>query len=258
MIPRPLIIILIALFFLPGHGASQSKDEHLQHARRMMEAVKNGKDPSKYRKELEQASKKKLANELDSDAKKLAFWINVYNANVQILLGEDPSLFDDRDDFFGSELITVAGQELSLDAIEHGLIRHSKIKASMGHMNKPFPGSFEKRFRVEELDPRIHFAVNCGAKSCPPVAVYHADRIDRELDHMAERFLKKTTDLRDGEAHVTRLFSWFRGDFGGKDGIKEFLKGYDIIPKKADPDLVFKEYDWTMALGNFYEWDDAF
>jgi hypothetical protein len=127
----------------------------------------------------------------------------------------------------------------------------------MGHVQKPFPSSLEKRLRVSEVEPRIHFALNCGAKSCPPVAIYHSERLDRELDYMARNYLEETTELKDGEVRVTRLFSWFRGDFGGKDGMRDMLRKYDIIEEGAEPDIEFEEYDWTLALDNYREWNDA-
>jgi hypothetical protein len=45
--------------------------------------------------------------------------------------------------------------------------------------------------------------------------------------------------------------SWFRADFGGKDGAVEMLKLYNVIPKDADPSVSFLEYDWTLELGNY-------
>lgn len=43
------------------------------------------------------------------------------------------------------------------------------------------------------------------------------------------------------------------GDFSGMNSAKHFLKKYDIIPQDADLSLEFREYDWTLELGNFQE-----
>ncbi len=134
--------------------------------------------------------------------------------------------------------------------IEHGIIRSSQVKISMGYIGKLFPSKYEKQFRLEKVDPRIHFALNCGAKSCPAVAYYTADRVDDELERAVRGYLKSECEVKDGEVAVPMLFSWFRGDFGGKKGIKEFLIKYDIIDN-TDYKISFIEYDWTLQLGQY-------
>jgi hypothetical protein len=259
--PLTVLYLLVGSFFGPCKGVGTDhhppKASYEELARQLLIRVKEGKSYEDVQERLQKASKDALEADLDKDPDRLAFWLNVYNAHIQILLNKKPELYEDRDAFFGEERVTIAGEELSFDKIEHGIIRRSKIKVSMGHMQKPFPGSFEKRFRLDELDPRIHFALNCGAKSCPPVAVYHAERIDQELDYMARTFLKETTELEKGKAHVTALFSWFRGDFGGKDGIRDMLRDHGILSEDAEPELVFKDYDWTLALGNYRDWSET-
>lgn len=74
------------------------------------------------------------------------------------------------------------------------MLRRSKIKLSYGYLNKWFPARFEKEFRVDRLDPRIHFALNCGARSCPPVAYYTVDQIDEQLQAAMTGHLKAETD----------------------------------------------------------------
>jgi len=75
----------------------------------------------------------------------------------------DPSLF------FKSKWITIAKHKTSLDKIENGLIRVSKIKYLFGYFNKIRTSKWEKKFRMKKLDPRIHFALNCGTLSCPKI-----------------------------------------------------------------------------------------
>lgn len=257
--------LILSFILLAGISVTEKEHRPSSGDRKKVEAlsqellqkVKKGESTEALQKDLADLSKDALEEQLGSDAEKIAFWLNIYNAHIQILLKEDPSLYEDRDAFFGEERISIAGERLSFDKIEHGLLRRSKIKAGMGHVQKPFPGSFEKRFRVDEVDPRIHFALNCGARTCPPVAVYHSERLDRELDYMARNFLKESTVIDGDEAHVTRLFSWFRGDFGGKDGMKEMLRNYDVIGSDEAVDLVFKEYDWTLDLGNYRDLGSA-
>ncbi len=226
---------------------------YIQLSQELVRAVKNDTDRSGIIERLANIPMQQLAEALDTDAEKKAFFINVYNGFVQHILMKNPEKFDDRDKFFTTDQINIAGQELSLDDIEHGIIRGSKVKWSLGLIQDPFADDFEKNFRVEETDPRIHFALNCGAKSCPYVAIYGAEKLDQQLDIISRQFLERTTEYKADEdkVYVTTLISWFRGDFGGLDGAKEMLKNYDIIPKSADPELEFKDYDWTLELGNF-------
>jgi hypothetical protein len=110
------------------------------------------------------------------------------------------------------------------------------------------------------VDPRIHFALNCGAKSCPPIAAYTPDGIDDELDVATESYLSGTVRyepdaglLGRGVVHVPRLMLWYRGDFGGKSGILALLRAFDQVPEGARPRLKHLAYDWSLAPGEFRE-----
>ncbi|MDF9798201.1 hypothetical protein OKW21_003464 [Catalinimonas alkaloidigena] len=230
---------------------------YLELSKQLVQRAKNQQDASPIIEQLANAPMQELKGELDSDAAKKAFFINVYNGFVQHILIKNPEKFEDRDKFFKSEQITIAGEALSLDDIEHGIIRGSKVKWSLGLIQDPFADDFEKAFRVEETDPRIHFALNCGARSCPYIAIFDVSKMDEQLDAISRQFLNRTTTYKPEESkvYVTSLISWFRGDFDGLDGAKEMLRRYDIIPEDADPDLEFKDYDWTLELGNYTELD---
>lgn len=186
-----------------------------------------------------------------------AFWINLYNAFVQRYLAADPSLFEHKRRFFGERRIVVAGTELSLDDIEHGLLRSSRWKYGLGYVPRLFPRPFERTHRLPEVDPRIHFALNCGAKSCPPIAAYTADDIDNELDTSAQSFLQQssTYDQSTDTVRTTRLFLYYRGDFGGRCGIYEYLEQYDVIDQGNRPHVRYDRYDWTLHTGVYRDVD---
>ncbi len=193
-----------------------------------------------------------LHDELDTDNEKLAFWINIYNTSVQRILSQNPDLYKDRGAFFKMKRINVGGRMLSFDDIEHGIIRHSRTKWSWGYIHNLFPGRFERRNRVQRTEPRIHFALNCGAKDCPPIFAYHSDKLDQELDMSNKMYLEKHHKIESDAIYAPSLMSWFRADFGGKDGGKEFLKKYGIISEQdMDKELRFLDYDWTLSLGNY-------
>jgi hypothetical protein len=248
------LLLLFSMIFVKELHA-QSANERVEMA---LQQIKSG-DLSAARISIEQLDKYKvgvLAKELDTQAKAKAFWLNLYNATVQLHLQEDPRRFDDRDVFFQKDWIRVAGLDISLDAIEHGIIRRSKNKLSLGYMDKLFVDGFEEKFRLDEVDYRVHFALNCGALSCPPVAIYFTDRLEEQLDKSSKLYLQDQIrlDEKENDLYVPRLCFWFNGDFGGEDGIKEMLKKHgftDLLLK--DPDIEYLEYDWTLKVSNYIE-----
>ena len=131
------------------------------------------------------------------------------------------------------------------------------MKISMGHINKIdwFVNDFEKQFRLEEVDFRIHFALNCGAASCPPIAFYSAENIDKELDMATASYLESDVEYYKAENKVvvSKLFQWFIADFGGKSGIIQILKKYGVIPASENPKISYKPYDWTLSLENYID-----
>jgi len=184
----------------------------------------------------------------------LAFWINAYNAcMLRRVISHHPladanpglrwrlqnrvagrpanSVWQIRDVFTG-DFCMVAGEERSLDEIEHVIIR------PMG-------------------EPRIHFAVNCAARSCPPLVpeAYTAEELDRQLDARVRAFVATPAQFApDPEAGVVRLNSilnWFGEDFGGPEGVKSFFVPYlsgEAREMMEDPavELSFMDYDWTL------------
>lgn len=205
------------------------------------------------RQELATISGETLENALHNENIAKAFWLNIYNANVQYLLSRDPSQFEDRSDFFEKEQITIAGKVLSLEDIEHGILRHSRNKLSMGYLGKLFVSDFEETFRLEHIDYRIHFALNCGAKSCPPVVLYSGTLINDQLDHSARNYLHAVSSYNAAKnvVYAPALCAWFKADFDGTDGIVSMMKKYGIVPEGKSPDVEYLKYDWTLKLGNY-------
>src|ERR1700712_2925909 len=194
-----------------------------------------------------------LQKQIVSDDQKKAFWINLYNAFTQIILAKNPDQYKKRSSFFGAKQIDIASNKLGLDDIEHGILRHSKVKWSLGYFNNIFPGRFEKENRVSKIDYRIHFALNCGAKSCPPIAFYKPEQINKQLDVATQVYLKGESAYKEPEntVYVPALMGWFRHDFGGKKKMKLLLRKLSIIPKDKNPSIHFKKYDWNLFLENY-------
>lgn len=215
--------------------------------------VKAGGNTREIQDVLAKTTIKELEKALGSDAQRMAFWLNIYNAYIQVILAEHPEYFDNRNDFFSRKQIKIAGQTISFSQIEHGIIRKSQWELGLGYFRKAFPDKFERKLRLEKPDYRVHFALNCGAKDCPPVAIYTPEKLEEQLTQVSKMYLQSTSDYdaASNTVAVTALFSWFRGDFGGKNGVKKILKEQGIIPTAKGVTLTHKNYDWTLTLRNF-------
>ena len=102
------------------------------------------------------------------------FFINVYNVQTLHVLAEQAALPDSpmrAEGMWNRYAYVVGGHALTLDDVGHGVLR-----CNGGHPSKGRPqfaeGDARKELSLTELDPRIHFALNCGAKSCPPIRIY--------------------------------------------------------------------------------------
>ena len=170
-----------------------------------------------------------------------ALLINAYNAlTVQTIL-DHPQVSSIReiDGAWDTAEHRVGGFALTLDAIEHNLLR-------------PF-------FK----DPRIHFAVNCASRSCAPLPgwAYSGAGLDEQLDESSRAFLSDpgNVQVEDGTLQVSSYFTWYGDDFtaGGwhprADTIPQFIAGYTTAEVAAfiqaaggRPPLAFLEYDWAL------------
>lgn len=251
-----LHIKLVLLLLLIG-GPQESKqvtvtDSLPELSQAFLKKLQDGESTAAIREKLKNLSLQELETGLGTDREKLAFWINIYNAYIIQFLQDNPELYDNRSEFFKEEQIPIAGRKISFEKIEHGIIRKSQWPYGLGYIRKWFPNRFERKLRVEDRDYRIHFALNCGAKDCPPVAIYTPEQLNTQLEKSTEAFLEKTTeyDRSTNTVKVTPLFRWFRGDFC-PPGITKVLKRHGVLAEEVDPDVEFRNYDWTLELGNY-------
>lgn len=238
----------------PTMTASQKSSNRLvQLSQDYLYATKTGSNAETFLEQLRGLDDQSLKSSLQTDNQKKAFWINLYNAYTQYFLRKNPDQYKNRGSFFKAKQINVGGKEFSLDDIEHGILRRSKIKWSLGHLNKLFPSKTEKELRVDTLDYRIHFALNCGAKSCPPIAYYNDATLDAQLELATKAYLSGEAEYDSGNntLKLPKLMSWFRRDFGGKKGAINILKKHNLLPAAAKPKIEFKDYNWNLYLDNF-------
>jgi len=220
------------------------------------------KDP-KFRKfeeatcELQQIHLERL--EIDE---RIAFCLNVYNMMVKHAFTKvgRPESNMRRDFFFSNISYNIGGHVFSLNELENGVLRGNKRPAGF-HFLRPF-GSGDPRMSsvIEQPDPRLHFALNCGAKSCPPVKEYTRNAVREELRVVAMAFCSEdenvAVDQDKCEVRISKLLYWYMYDFAPT----EKLLLTEILPqwlegekKKVWLDVVnsgrYKskrmKYDWT-------------
>jgi hypothetical protein len=165
-----------------------------------------------------------------SKNKEMAYWINLYNAFTihsivekypinSVMNLEDGKLWDKKK-------IVIGGKSLTLNNIEKDKLL--------------------KRFK----EPRVHFAVNCGAISCPPLLnkAWTEDNIQRYYDKQAKAFINNpkhnTISIKNLEA--SQIFNWYASDFGGSDKVLSYFQKYSDTEIKKNAKVSFKEYNWKL------------
>ena len=171
-----------------------------------------------------------------------AYWINLYNAlTVDVVLQHYPvesiREISISPGFFsvgpwGKKLISVEGEQLSLDDIEHRILRPIW------------------------KDPRIHYAVNCASLGCPSLMpqAFTAANTEELLDRGAQGFINSSHGARFDDSNrltVSSIYDWYQEDFGGNEaGVIAHLRAYALAPlaaKLATVDEVYDyDYDWSL------------
>ena len=188
---------------------------------------------NQYLKVLEKTDTKTLSRN-----EQFAFYVNAYNAwTIKLILGGYPGVKSIKDlgSLFKSpwkkKICRIDGGVITLDNIEHNILR------------------------PEFKDPRVHFAINCAAKSCPPLRSepYSGSELDQQLDEMTRAFINdlESNRLEDHTLYVSSIFKWFGEDFN-KDIIGFFLKyakgnlKEQLEANKEKIKVKYLDYDWSL------------
>ena len=188
---------------------------------------------------------------LASDNEKLSFWINIYNAYSLILKERFKPNLENliyRKRFYTRKEIRFSDIELSLDDIEHKILRQNRIWWSYGYLKNPIPKPLFKILMVHQFEPRIHFALNCGASSCPPIRHYSEDKIFDQLDVATKAFILGNSSLnRQPSLETSSIFKWYKGDFSGKKGIISLHKQTFKTTDLQISTIHYLPYNWTLG-----------
>lgn len=173
-----------------------------------------------------------------SKEEQLAYWINAYNAfTVQLILDHYPGISTIKDigskikipfvsDAWTVKFITIGGKKMDLNNIEHGIIR--------------------KKFD----EPRIHFALVCAAKSCPPLRneAFVAEQLDKQLDEQARDFMndKVKNNVTKNKAEISKIMDWYGGDFTKKMPLVDWINKYAAIKIDKNTPISYMDYNWDL------------
>eukprot|EP00775_Hariotina_reticulata_P010520 gene10520-10680_t len=206
----------------------------------------------------------------------MSFAINLYNALVIHALAvhgtQEFSSSTGRIGFFQKAArYNISGHDYVLDDLENGILRGNKPGAASIGMLLKLPGLSKGPFRdgdprakhvVSPMDPRIHFALVCGAKSCPPIKLYSVGTIEEGLQAAAEAFCASDVVIDTTARRVTlsKIFSWYYPDFGADKAARlRFLLPYlpqaavasleQLLAVDSDASKIkvdFRPYDWGV------------
>jgi hypothetical protein len=218
-----------------------------------------GSDEYRRYKELTKGLRSFDPRSLQERNQRLAFWINIYNTAVihgVIELGLEKSV-KEFSGFFDRVMYEMGGFRFSLNQMEHGILRGNR-RHPYGFL-KPFRRKDPRsEFAILPPDPRIHFALVCGARSCPPIGFYEAEQIDFQLQLAAESFINGPQVKilpEEGAISISKIFKWYKSDFGRSDGalIDLLLRFLDNGEHKnflqINRDSVrirYQAYDWNL------------
>lgn len=188
-------------------------------------------------------------NTLNDKKTRLAFWINAYNAyTLKVIVDNYPiSSINElhtggkiiahilKKTVWDKDFVVINNKKMTLNHIEHEIIR-AKFK-----------------------DPRIHFALVCGAISCPPLRneAFVGSKLNEQLDDQARKFFadpsKNTFDGKNRVAHLSKILDWYGSDFGENDSqILDRIKNY--LPKQIAESINDKIIKWEIDFKS-YDWD---
>lgn len=165
--------------------------------------------------------------------------------------------------FYDSVKYRIGRGTYSFNDIENGLLR-ANAKAPYHFFRQFSSTDWRKSLALEKVEKRIHFALNCGAKSCPLVKSYTVDGFEDEIRLATEAFVEDEGNVSvEGKTlSLSQIFNWYSADFGNSDELVLFLVDHARGKKREELrelkhwKVKYKKYDWTTdgAAGKYLVW----
>ncbi|XP_011403572.1 PREDICTED: uncharacterized protein LOC105312537 [Amphimedon queenslandica] len=221
--------------------------------------IKESEEFNRYREIAKTLTTVDVMKESNEEQRK-AFFINVYNSlTIHGLVDADvlPSSVLEMKGFWRNTCYNIGGYILSLDDIEHGILRCNRPHPS--DETTPLFSSTDERLKLSlsSFDPRLHFALVCGAKSCPAIQVYSANKLERALNGATRNFCSQEVviDVANRKVTLSKLFLWYFKDFGSTvEELLAWVSNYlddnkDInylLNDVSNINIEYKDYDWLI------------
>lgn len=188
---------------------------------------------------------------------KLAFWVNLYNSIVVdgiASLGITQSV-QEIPRFFRRVKYGIGGYLFSADDIEHGILR-ANTRPWFSPLRQFGPGNPRKSFMLKPVDPRIHFTLVCGSRSCAPIDCYDAATIYDQLEDAAGSFVNSSEVIvlpEENKILLSEIFRWYEPDFGGRRGVVDFL--YDYLHDTESRQFIRNNAESLKFEYIYYDWN---
>lgn len=192
------------------------------------------------------------------NAEKLAFGLNVYRLMMRyafIKLGICEKE-DDKTEFMETTMFNIGGDLYSFQEWMDGILRgNSKSRFAS---KPPFGGNDARRkFAVEKLDPRVHFAANAseymGASASLPFKRFSVDAIDEELDTALKVYCSDPSfvNTEGNQTMLANMFSFYRHDFKQCEELKGIPILCEVLRRWGDAKVRYFGVDWTRNATNY-------
>ncbi|MEL6344225.1 MAG: DUF547 domain-containing protein [Myxococcota bacterium] len=204
---------------------------------------------------------------LESEAEAYAFWLNLYNVwtlqaavnQIQIdesWVGASASTWNGEETgvpfvMFTTRFVQVGGLELSLNEVEHGVMRGylpPEDYADEPEVLETLQSWHDALWKGSAPDALLHVGINCASRSCPDIGAtaFTAENVYEMLDQNARDFIKHPGKGA-GPDGISTLFNWFRGDFNATFGsVEAFIQTYREGGDAGVNYDVYLEYDWEQ------------
>jgi hypothetical protein len=163
------------------------KNYHTSLSAKILSVVQANGDTSLLRRQLYFTRADKLEKSLNTDDLKKTFWINIYYAYFLIMKKENIAL----NSRYNLKRIRIARTEISLNDIEFGILKKSTMRLGLSYFVNPFHSKFVKTMSIQEMDYRIHFAIQSITLKKTILNYYDSELLNEQLEETMKLFISQ-------------------------------------------------------------------
>ena len=157
----------------------------------------------------------------------IAYWINAYNAHtINLVIQQYPV----------SSILKIKGGKV-----------WTAVKLSVGGKSITLSDIEKKVLIGKYKESRIHFAINCAAKSCPPLMnkAWKGSTLNLDLNKQTKAFInnQKFNRVSSSSVKLSKIFEWYAKDFGD---VKTYINKYSVVKASSKAKITYNEYDWSL------------